>query len=502
MASTTIELTSSKAWKGIIRCSATTYISGGYMELYVYAGMWKTDGYLTSSNYPTSGTITIDGNSYDLVGYQEFEDEVCIFEDTFTFYPDSDGTKTVAISLSCKGQSGTSLAGYTLSGQGEIVFDPIPQNSSLSCTGSVLGESATLSIDSDSTSLTHTITYKCGSTSGTICSKSSSRSVKWTPPLSLASQAPSSTSVSITFTLIAYSGSAQVNKDTVTVSFSIPASVVPSVSVEVSDAKGYLGIYGAYVQSKSTVKAVLTSTGIYGSTISNRQVSFEGSTYFGSTVTTDAIKGSGTLKLTATVKDSRGRTSSASVDITVISYSAPDIFDLTAERCDEDGTRNATGSYLAVKFSATVTSLNNKNSAAYTLRYKKSSEFSYTEVSLNALSGKYSVSQYEYIFSADKSASYNVAIVIKDDFPAVSKSAIGSSEMTLISHLAKGVGFAIGKIAERVGYLDMGFHIFMNEKRIHGLKDPVDDDEVATKGWVEALLRDAGVSITSQSDDS
>ena len=94
-----VKLTSSKAWRGSIYWSATQDISGNYSDVYVYASMWKTDGYLTSSNSPTSGTITIDGTDYNLIGYQQFKDEVCIFEDTIRIYHDDDGSKSFSISL-------------------------------------------------------------------------------------------------------------------------------------------------------------------------------------------------------------------------------------------------------------------------------------------------------------------------------------------------------------------------------------------------------------------
>lgn len=121
----TIELSSSKAWRGQIYWSATQSISGNYSDVYIVATMWKTDGYLTSSNSYTSGTITINGSSYSLIGYQEFEGETCIFEDTIRVYHDSDGNKSFSISLTCKGQSGTSLSGYTLSGSGTVTLNQI-----------------------------------------------------------------------------------------------------------------------------------------------------------------------------------------------------------------------------------------------------------------------------------------------------------------------------------------------------------------------------------------
>lgn len=118
----TISLTSSKAWRGSITWSATQDSINNYSTVYIHAQMWKTDGYLTSSNDYTDGTITIDGTSYELIGYQEFgktsDDKFTIYEDTLTFYHDSNGNKSVSISLTCNGQTSTSLSGIQLTGSG------------------------------------------------------------------------------------------------------------------------------------------------------------------------------------------------------------------------------------------------------------------------------------------------------------------------------------------------------------------------------------------------
>lgn len=487
MANGTIWLDSVKAWEGQIYWNSEINIAGNYSDVYVCATMWKTDGYLTSSNSYTSGTITINGSSYSLIGYQEFKNEVCIYEDTIRVYHNADGSKTISISLSCRGQSGTSLSGITLSGSGNAVLDTIPRSSTLSAYDGTLGSEMSLMITSQSPSFTHTITYKCGNASGTICTKTTETTVKWTPPASLAAQSTTSATLSVTLTLTAYSGNAAIGTDNVSIKCAVPSSIAPSLSVDLSDGGGYFDKYGAYIQSKSTISVKITASGIYGSTITGYQVSFDDKTYIGSQITTEAIKGSGTLYLVATVTDSRGKTASERIPVTVHPYAAPTVSSLVAQRCNADGTRNASGSYLAVVFDATVTALNNLNSAVYTLKYKKSGESFYTSVVLTELTGKYIATGYQFIFEAAKSSSYNVVVSIKDDFPAVEKSAVGPSEMTLWSYFTNGMGYAIGKIAERLGYLDMGFHIHMNGNRLHGLPSPTDNDEAVTKAYADAI---------------
>lgn len=490
MASNTIELSSDKAWEGVIYWESTRNIAGNYSDVYVYAGMWKTDGYLTSSNSYTSGTITINGTSYNLTGYQQFKDEVCIFEDTIRVYHNSDGSKTINISLTCYGQANTSLSGYTLSGSGQAVLDTIPRSSTLTASNGVLGTEMQLGITSQSSGFTHTITYKCGNATGTICQKTSQTTVRWTPPESLAAQSTTSSTISVTLTLTAYSGNTVIGTDTVSIQCSVPSGVAPSLSVSLSDNGGYFGKYGAYVQSKSTIQVKITASGIYGSTITACKVSFDDRTYTGAQIVTEEIRGSGNMTLVATVTDSRGKSASRNVAVNVLPYSAPTVSNLVAQRCDDDGTPNARGEYLAVIFDASITPLNNKNSAAYTLKYKKRNDSVYTSVDLSELAGKYVVSQYQYIFAAARDSSYNVVIHIEDDFPGVDKGTVGSSETTLWSYFTNGMGYAIGKIAERLGYLDIGFHIHMNGNMLHGLPEPEEDDHAATKSYADAIRAD------------
>ena len=300
----------------------------------------------------------------------------------------TDGSKNdVGISL----QVACYTTAVNLKASSTFDLDTIPRKSTLAAGDGTLGTAQTLTVTKQASAFTHTITYKCGSASGTVCTKSSSTSISFTPPLSLASQNTTGTSVSITFTIETFNGSTSVGTNTKTISCSIPASVKPSCSLAVTDAAGKADAYGGYIKGISKFKVVVTPTTSYGAAIASYKTTANGATYTAASFTTDLLKTAGTLAVNATVTDKRGRSGSASKSLTVLDYAAPNISKLTVKRCNSDGTENDQGEFVQVTFSGTVTGLNGKNGATYKLEYKKASDASYTAVVLTALQGKYSV---------------------------------------------------------------------------------------------------------------
>ena len=128
-------------------------------------------------------------------------------------------------------------------------------------------------------------------------------------------------------------------------------------------------------------------------------------------------------------------------------------------RCDEDGTENEQGEFVQVTFSATITPLNNKNSANYTLRYKKTSDTNYTEVKLTDLTGDYQVTDYSYIFAADSDYSYDVEVEAEDDIEAVPRTTSASTGFTFMDWNDDGKSLAFGKVSEVSGALENALNL-------------------------------------------
>lgn len=401
---------------------------------------------VNGTNYSGTNKVAISNNS-----------TITLASGTTTITHNSDGTKSFNYSFSQEfaiNFSGSYIG--TKSGSGSGTLDTIPRKSTLTASNGTLGTPQMLNINRASSAFTHTITYKCGSATGTVVTKTDATGVSWTPPLSLAQQNKTGTSVSVTLTITTYSGSTNIGSNTKTITCAIPSSVKPSVSISVSDPTGHAGTYGAYLQGLSKINIVVTASGNQGSTIKSYSTTADGMTYTVASVTTGVIKNTGTLTIKTTVTDSRGRTATASTTISVTAYSKPKITSFSVIRSNADGSANSSGSYLAVKFNATVTALNNKNTSAFKIQYKKDTVSEYTTATLSEYANKYSVTNGLYIFAADAS-SYDVRLIVTDIFDSATKTGVGPSIKKLWSALSKGLGFAFGKIAELENVLDIGF---------------------------------------------
>lgn len=405
-------------------------------------------------------SVTVNGTKYsgtNTVGIANNATKILASGYT-TIAHNADGTKSFSFSFSQKFSitfSGSSIG--TKSGSGSGTLNIIPRKSTLSASNGTLGTAQTLTVTRQASSFTHTITYKCGSASGTICDKSSATSVSFTPPLSLAKQNTTGTSVSVVLTITTYNGSTSVGSNTKTISCAIPASVKPSVSISVTDASGYKDTYGGYVQGMSKFSVVVTASGSQGSSIKAYRTTADGKAYTAASFTTSVVAGTGSMNIDATVTDSRGRTETARTTVTVLAYAQPKITALSVNRCDANGNSNNSGAYLAVTFSSSITSLNNKNTASFSVGYKKTSDSTYTTETLTDFAGQFAVSGGVFVFPAETAASYNILFTVSDAFTSTAKTALGSSVKKLWSILSQGLGFAFGKIAELEGVLDIGF---------------------------------------------
>ena len=357
----------------------------------------------------------------------------------------ADGTKS--FKLSC--EAGVYSYAVNVSASGTHTLNTIPRASSVSATSVNMGSATTISISRASSSFTHTLTYSFGSATGTITTKTTSTSVSWTPALALANQIPSTTSGTCTITCDTYNGSTKIGTKTCTLTLTVPASVKPTISsLTASRVDGNVpSTWGIYVQSKS--KATLTingATGSYGSTIKSYSISGGGYSGTSSTLTTGFLNSSGTITFTATVTDSRGRTSAATtVSITVIAYSVPSFSSYNSQRCNSSGTISDDGTYIKTTVSYSFASCSSKNTVTRSTYYRAAGTSTWTNASASFNSGT------AFTFGSGKistETSYEVKYELTDAFTTISITDIVSTASVVMDFKSGGKGVAVGKVSE------------------------------------------------------
>lgn len=157
------------------------------------------------------------------------------------------------------------------------------------------------------------------------------------------------------------------------ISLTIPTSVKPDVSLTVSPVQNHAWINekNIYVAGYSGFTAALSATAGEGASISSRSISGGGYSSGTPNLTVQKISKAGQISLTGTATDTRGRSTTATVNITVQPYSAPNITSLTIARgtYNSGWTDDEDGPDLKVVFktSLALTAYDNKYRASFSL---------------------------------------------------------------------------------------------------------------------------------------
>ena len=415
----------------------------------------------------------------------------------------SDGKKSFEISVQVA-VYGTEV---NCTGSDTFTLNTIARISTLSVADGTLGTAQTLTVSEKVSSFEHKLTYSCGTASGYILGSatgtSTTNSIPWTPPLSLASQNKKGKTVSIKFTLTTYKSGDEtlVGSDTYTKTFAIPNKL--SSSVDVSDATGKASTYGGYIKGISKLKVTITpDTSKSYSPASSYSTTVNDATYTDASFTTDILKKSGNLTISSKVTDQRGDSYTKTQTVTVLDYTPPTISKLSVNRCKYDSVQkvyvdNDQGEYIKVTYSGAITPLSNKNSAKFQLKYKKSAEGdSYYQT--KDLSTNYTVTNGTYVFAAETSSSYDVQIVATDSISSepTTRSTTASSAFTIMHFNADGNGMGLGKVCEFAG-LDVGFTSRFNDDAFVGESKNWEDGLPGTK-----LSRLGGLLIQRANDET
>lgn len=376
-----------------------------------------------------------------------------IVDTTLTVPHEPDGSGTIKV----RTWMDTDIsAGVIQKDSGTITLTTIPRKSTLSASNGELEKAQTLKATRKSDSFTHTLTWTCGAHKGTIATKSSAVSWTFTPSKELSKEAPYGSKVYCSFKLTTYNGANAVGSDSKDVWYTIPSTIKPACSLNLSDNKHYKEKYGGYIQGESMLDVTITATKAYDSPISQYSASVNGTTYSSSTFTTGVLKTDGEkVPISATVKDGRGRYGSTSSTFKVLPYKRPRITNLKVHRCNSDGTANDLGAYCQVSFRCIITSLSNKNTKSCTLKYRQSGATNWTEAPAIPLPS-YDSNCNSPVIAMSEKHSYEVIVTATDAFGSTNASTSVSTGYCLYHIPASGKGITFGGIAE-----GDGFHVKM-----------------------------------------
>lgn len=323
---------------------------------------------------------------------------------------------------------------------------------SLSAATVEMGKGVTINTPAVNSAYRHTLRYAFGSASGTIATGIAS-SVSWTPPVSLANQIPSATAGSGTIYCDTYSGSTLLGTKSVSITLTVPGSVVPSAgTLSAALAEDTSGT-GLYVKGMGKAKLTLSgASGAHGSSITSYTITGGGWTATNGALTTGTLASAGNITFTATVTDSRGRKASTTRAINVIDYTKPGVAVCDVYRCDADGNRKKAGTYFAVEINASYSAITG-NILNITARYKKQSESSYGTAANVTNNGKTVIGG----GNIGASTTYDVLVTVGDKYNSLLIQRTLSTKSVLQS-FKRSAGAAIGKVAELANWLDIAWH--------------------------------------------
>lgn len=323
-----------------IAWSAKQNVEGNYSDVTV-TSYWKTNN--TRWGFDTGGSrsasITINGNTTSIskrfdstngtgTGWKQ-ENPWAIQTVTERVYHNSDGSKSISISARANGYaasygpSNSSASSGDCTASGTISLDTIPRASKVSATNADIGSTSTITVSRYSTSFKHTVSFSCPGISDTVIESDSEASViPWNVPVSIYATIPAAKYATVTITCRTYSKDtgALIGETTATMKATAnEEECKPTVSGTVTDVNAttvsLTGNAKTLIRYKSTASCKIVATAKNSASISAQYVN--GVSIPSGTV---EIQNSEAVSFAFSATDSRGYSSSALVEPTVIPY--------------------------------------------------------------------------------------------------------------------------------------------------------------------------------------
>ena len=417
-------------------------------------------------------SLTLDGQNVHSSNpiWEVWDGEVTLASGSSTISHNSDGKKTLP--FSCTFNPNNGLHG-TITVSGNLGLTAIPRSSSVSVSAGVIGSSVTININRQSSSFKHTVRYSWAGKSGTIATDVDT-STSWTIPLDFANDIPNLASGTGTIYVDTYSGSTKTGTQSTTLTASVPANVKPTFTgVSLSDLNGavqnLIPKSDTFIQVISNIKVGFNgAVGSYGSSITGYYAEIVGKNQ-----STSSNGGSlgimnyhGTIKIRASVSDSRGRWSDTrEVSVTVLEYFAPALSFSIARTGSTSSTLTVTRN---AKISPLAVSGSQKNSMTLTFKVARLGTTNF-QVDTGPATGSWTSisslvnSQANLAGNYLANQSWVVIGALEDKFTRTEFMVNVATESVVLSYDRSGVG--VNKIREQ-GALDVKGNIYADNKPI------------------------------------
>lgn len=226
------------------------------------------------------------------------------------------------------GSTFTSGNTHTVSGNVTVVATATPLKSVIGATDANIESASTITVTRYNTSYTHTITYKLGSSTGTIATKSTNTSISWTVPSAFYAQIPNAKTGTCTLTCETFNGNTSLGSSTCTITVTAAsAKCKPTVTATVKDTntttKALTGDDSTLIRYKSTALCTLNATPKNSAAISSLSIagsSVTGTTSDGVTTATKSYSSVSTTSFKFVANDSRGYSTEVTKSPTMVAY--------------------------------------------------------------------------------------------------------------------------------------------------------------------------------------
>lgn len=433
----------------------------------------RTGAYYTYNNQGDSAlSLSLDGRSVHSSNptWHTSGEEYTLASGSSTISHNADGTKTLPIFCTFNPNNG--LHG-TITVSASLSLTTIPRSSSVSVSAGVIGSSVTININRQSSSFKHTVRYAWAGKTGTIATNVDT-STSWTIPLDFANDIPNSASGTGTIYVDTYSGSTKTGTQSTTLTASVPANVKPTFTgISLSDlnsaAQNLIPSGNTFIQVISNIKVAFNgAVGSYGSSITGYYAEIVGKNQ-----STSSNGGSlgimnyhGTIKIRASVSDSRGRWSDTKeVSVTVLEYFAPALSFSIARTGSTSSTLTATRN---AKIAPLTVAGSQKNSMTLTFKVARLGATNF-QVDTGPATGSWTSisnlvnSQANLAGNYLANQSWVVIGILEDKFTRTEFMVNVPTESVVLSYDRSGVG--VNKIREQ-GALDVKGNIYADNKPI------------------------------------